>query len=112
MIYRIRRRDGSIDPVSSGVLVGADGVRRRLAPGDWSLQPQRFWRDESGGRWPVGWRLQIPEAGIDGRIRPVREDQLNRLSVRYWEGMVCLDGARPGCGYLELTGYDADPPGS
>jgi predicted secreted hydrolase len=112
MIYRIRRHGGTIDPVSSGILVGADGARRRLAADEWSLEPARFWRDGSGGRWPVGWQLRIPEAGIDGRIRPVRDDQLNRLSVRYWEGMVCLDGPRPGCGYLELTGYDADAPGS
>ncbi|MDZ7825113.1 MAG: lipocalin-like domain-containing protein [Gammaproteobacteria bacterium] len=112
MIYRIRRRDGTIDPVSSGVLVDAEGGHRRLAPDDWSLEPQRFWQDDSGGRWPVEWRLRIPEAGIDGRIRPVRDDQLNRLSVRYWEGMVCLDGSRPGCGYLELTGYGGEPPQS
>lgn len=110
MIYRIRRRDGSIDPVSAGILVDAGGVRRRLATDDWSLQPERFWEDEAGGRWPVEWRLRVPQAGIDGRIRPLRDDQLNRLSVRYWEGMVCLDGARPGCGFLELTGYGADPP--
>jgi predicted secreted hydrolase len=53
----------------------------------------------------VAWRLAIPAAGVDGRVTAVREDALNRLAVRYWEGMVCLEGTASGCGFLELTGY-------
>ncbi len=30
MIYRLRRRDGSIDPFSAGTIVGADGLARPL----------------------------------------------------------------------------------
>jgi predicted secreted hydrolase len=109
MLYRIRRGDGSVDPASAGTLVGADGSVRRLGPADWSLEPERFWSDGAGGRWPVAWRLAVPAAGVDGRVRAVRDDALNRLAVRYWEGMVCLEGTASGCGFLELTGYgDAD----
>ena len=105
MIYRIRRDDGSVDPASAGVLVEADGSSRRLTPDDWALRPEGHWTDETGARWPVRWRLEIPLAGIDGRVEARRQDQLNRLSVRYWEGQVCLDGPVPACGYLEMTGY-------
>jgi predicted secreted hydrolase len=90
MLYRIRRGDGSVRP---------------LGPADWSLEPERYWNDGAGGRWPVAWRLAIPAAGVDGRVTAVREDALNRLAVRYWEGMVCLEGTASGCGFLELTGY-------
>lgn len=105
MVYHLRRADGAADPFSAGVLVAADGSRQRLGPADWTLEPLDFWTDERGVDWPVAWRLVVPAAGVDGVVRAQRPDQLNRLAVRYWEGVVCLDGALPGCGYLELTGY-------
>ncbi len=112
MLYRIRRADGSVDAASAGVLVAADGSRTALAAGDWRLEPLERWRDGEGGAWPVAWRLVLPGHGVDGVVRAVLDDALNRVSVRYWEGMVCLEpavaGAAAGCGYLELTGYD-DP---
>ena len=113
MLYRIRRDDGSVDAASAGVLVGPEGGRTVLGPGDWRLEPLAWWSDGEGGRWPVTWRLVLPDHGVDGRVRAVVDDALNRVSVRYWEGMVCLEadaaaearGTAEGCGYLELTGY-------
>lgn len=111
MLYRIRRADGSVDAASAGVLVARDGERTPLAPGDWRLEPLETWADGEGAAWPVAWRLVLPGRGVDGVVRAVVKDALNRVSVRYWEGMVCLDPATAeaasGCGYLELTGYGA-----
>ena len=109
MLYRIRRADGGVDGASAGVLVGPDGARTPLGPADWVLEPQEWWADGEDGSWPVAWRLRLPGRGVDGIVRAQVRDALNRVSVRYWEGPVCLDAAAPdatgGCGYLELTGY-------
>ncbi|MEE4359972.1 MAG: lipocalin-like domain-containing protein [Pseudomonadales bacterium] len=107
MLYRIRRSDGQIDGASAGTLVDQDGSARALTQDDWLFRPEAWWTDENGARWPVVWRLTVPSAGIDGRVEALIEDQLDRLSVRYWEGMVCLRGEASGCGFLELTGYGA-----
>ena len=109
MIYHLRRADGTVGAFSAGVLVAPDGSSQRLGPDDWALEPVETWRDERGAAWPVAWRLAVPMADVDGVVRAQQSDQLNRLAVRYWEGMVCLDGERPGCGYLEMTGYGVDP---
>ena len=53
-------------------------------------------------------RAELPLCIRTGTVRPVREDALNRFSVRYWEGPVVLDGALGGSGYLELTGWGAE----
>lgn len=105
MIYRLRLEDGGIDAASEGVLVTPDGLARRLPRATWSLTPQRTWTDEQGVAWPVSWALEVPSAGIRGTLEAVRDDQLNRLSVRYWEGVVELRGSVSGRGFLETTGY-------
>ena len=111
MFYQIRRADGSVEPVSAGTLVEADGSARRLASADVLLTVSRTWSSpESGGEYPAGWRMQVPEAGIDLTLEPWLEDQEMRLSFVYWEGAVRVRGTsagRPidGNGYVELTGY-------
>lgn len=105
MVFQIRRDDGSIDGASAGIVVTEDGESRPLTRADFSLEPLASWKDETGAAWPVSWRLTVPSLGIGGRVDARHPDQLNRLTVRYWEGRVCLDGPVPGCGYLEMTGY-------
>lgn len=106
-VFQIRRDDGSIDAASAGTLVEADGRAKALDRDDFSLEPLETWADGDGGHWPVAWRLEVPMAGVAGRVVARHPDQLNRLSVRYWEGQVCLDGPVAGCGFLEMTGYGA-----
>ncbi|HQO30287.1 MAG TPA: lipocalin family protein, partial [Accumulibacter sp.] len=70
--------------------------------------PLRHWRSpHSGGHYPV--EIEIRLGGLRLRTRPVLDDQeLNTRRpspVVYWEGLVHLDGAWQGRGYLELTGY-------
>jgi predicted secreted hydrolase len=116
MVFQLRRRDGSIDPRSSGTLVEPDGVFRHIPlESGFTLEPGREWRSPAtGGRYPVEWQVRIPREGIDLAVTPVLDDQELRTGqstgVNYWEGAIDVSGrvkGRPvrGRGYLEMTGY-------
>jgi predicted secreted hydrolase len=111
MFYQIRLADGSVEPVSAGTLIEADGPARGLTQADVVLTVTRRWKSlESDADYPAGWRLQVPSAGIDLAIEPWVADQEMRVSFDYWEGAVRVHGTsagRPvdGNGYVELTGY-------
>ncbi|MBJ6723965.1 lipocalin-like domain-containing protein [Geomesophilobacter sediminis] len=109
MWYRLRRRDGSIDPFSSGTLVEADGRCRQLTPAQVVLVPEGSWTSpKTGARYPARWRLQLPAQRIDLAVVPRIADQELTGNFPYWEGAVALlgrDGAPKGVGYLEMTGY-------
>ena len=115
MFYRLRRKDGGADSFSNGVLVSADGQARSLRRDEVDLQPQGEWRSpQTGDRYPAGWRLQVPAELLDLTVTPKVADQEMRLTVRYWEGAVAVNGfsgqqVMTGEGYLEMTRY-ADPP--
>lgn len=112
MLYRLRRRDGSLDPYSRGTLVGVDGRARMLAPAAVRMEVLDTWRSpRSGTRYPARWRLVMAEAELELEIQPLVPDQELNLAVRYWEGAVDVAGraaGRPlrGRGYVELTGYE------
>lgn len=106
MAYQIRRRDGERGAYDQGVLVPAEGGVRTLGSADFSLSPERVWRDDAGTRWPVRWRIAVGDElfVVDAAI----EDQVMDTSIRYWEGLVRVSDpmARDlGRGYMELTGY-------
>jgi predicted secreted hydrolase len=106
MLYRVRRA-GSVDP-AIGSLVGRDGAVRTLAAGDVQVDVLGHWTSpRSGTRYPAGWRLRAPAAGLDLTVEPVVADQELDLTIRYWEGAVKVTGTAEGRGYVELTGYDA-----
>ncbi len=111
MFYRIRRKDGTSSPFSGGSLIDSQGHRVRLGPGDVELEPLRYWTSRaSGARYPVAWRLALPERKLELIVRPYVRDQELDLTVRYWEGAIAVRGSaagRPisGEGYLELAGY-------
>jgi predicted secreted hydrolase len=111
MLYRLRRRDGSIEPVSAGSLVEADGAARSLSAAVMPVEVTGHWTSpRSGARYPAGWRLAIPGADLALDITPRLADQELDLGLRYWEGAVRVRGTaagRPvsGSGYVELTGY-------
>ncbi|HSD25651.1 MAG TPA: lipocalin-like domain-containing protein [Vicinamibacteria bacterium] len=111
MLFRIRREDGTIEPVSDGTLVERDGRARRLLIEDASIDVLDHWTSpESGGRYPSRWRVQVASAGLDLLVEPRLEDQEMRTSFVYWEGAVRVAGPSPGAtssgqGYVELTGY-------
>ncbi len=115
MLYRLRLKDGRVEPASSGTLVRPDGTWRTLALADFRLTPLATWTSRaSGGTYPVRWRVEVPSEGIDLTVEPALEDQELRTEgstgVTYWEGSVAargVKGGRPveGRGYLEMTGY-------
>jgi predicted secreted hydrolase len=118
MVFQLRRRDGSIDPRSSGTLVEPDGSFRHVTFEDgFALEPGRVWQSaSSGGRYPVEWRVRIPRESLDVSVRAALDDQEfvtgQSTGVNYWEGAIEVSGAvkgRPaqGRGYLEMTGYVA-----
>ncbi len=115
MLYRLRRRDGSSDPASAGMLVGVDGTGRALVATDARIAVLGEWTSPvSGVRYPSGWAIDLPSAGLRLRVTPVRRDQELRLTVHYWEGAVDVAGTAAGLpmggvGYVELAGYGDAP---
>ncbi|HBG06486.1 MAG: hydrolase [Geobacteraceae bacterium GWC2_58_44] len=109
MFYRLRRRDGSSDPFSSGTLVAADGSSRHLGRDEVQMEITRWWTSPAtGARYPSVWRMRIPSQGIDLEITPRLAAQELVTGFRYWEGAVALQGlagTAGGSGYLEMTGY-------
>jgi predicted secreted hydrolase len=102
--------------LSYGTLVEPGGETRHLPSSAFALEPSGQWTSpHSGIRYPSGWRLRVPEAGLDLRWTPLLLDQeldtRTSTGVIYWEGAVRLEdaasGADVGRGYVELTGYAA-----
>jgi predicted secreted hydrolase len=104
MLFEIRRKDGSIDPYSSGTFIDASGKPRHLRWGEFSLQPVSYWK-----KYPVEWRIHVSEPELDLTCRAILPDQELRApngSQTYWEGAVNYAGTENGVGYLEMTGYE------
>lgn len=109
MVFQLRTDDGQPSQWSAGKIVHPDGYSRTLERNDFSLAPQRRWRDARGHRWPLEWTVDVPEEGLKLKVVPRFDDQRWTGSVSYWEGAVqVLDadsGQTLGHGYLELSGY-------
>jgi predicted secreted hydrolase len=123
MLFQLRRRDGSIDPQSSGTLVETTGATRTLdRSGGFTLQPGRRWRSpQSGATYPVTWQVHIPATGLDVTTAASVDAQELRTDgstgVTYWEGAIDINGTsngKPvrGRGYLEMTGYTGQSMGN
>ena len=117
MVYRIRRRDGTIEPASGGTWVRADGSAVPLTRDEITVDELDHWQSpQSRGRYPARWRLTVPSARLGVEIVPTvpHQELLTHRStqVTYWEGSVTVTGERAGrpitgLGYVELTGYAA-----
>lgn len=106
MLYRLRKKDGTADPLSSGTLIAASGESRPLKAADFAIENLGEWRSpRSGARYPARWRVRVPSAGLDLTVRPTVADQELSVSFLYWEGAVDVAGSQEGRGYVELTGY-------
>jgi len=117
MLYRMRKKDGSVDRFSSGTFVDAQGGATHLRSADFSMTPSgAVWKSaETGATYPVEWNLAAPKLGLQLRVKTrLRSQELaSRWPVEpsYWEGAVEFSGTRgntsvEGVGYLEMTGYD------
>jgi predicted secreted hydrolase len=117
MLFRLRRRDGTIDPFSAGTYIDANGQARHLKASDFWLEPEsgsEWTSPRSGGRYPLRWRIRVPSISLELQASTPLDNQelvsTNGVSPTYWEGTMDYSGTRAGktvrgAGYLEMTGY-------
>jgi len=115
MIYFLRRKDGAVEPSSSGTLITQSGSTIHLKLSDIQVEVIDHWKSpKSGGRYPSRWRMKLPSARIEIEISSLVPSQElfteGSTGVIYWEGVVAGKGRSAGkpmtCeGYVEMTGY-------
>lgn len=103
-----------------GTYVDAQGGASHLSEEGLSLEVLGGWESpHTGARYPAGWRLRLPQHGLDLRLTPVVADQemakVQPVASAYWEGKVKVEGTRNGVpvtgqAYVELVGYVGAPP--
>jgi predicted secreted hydrolase len=114
MYYRLRRKDGSADPHSRGVIVDSRGGVHPL-PATVQVAATSDWTSpHSGVRYPASWTLNDAADGLSLTVTPYLADQELNHRFRYWEGAVRAAGtiggqAVRGEGYVELVGYPDSP---
>jgi predicted secreted hydrolase len=120
MFFELRRTDGARESLNHGALVAPDGSWDVLKADDVEIEVLERWRSPvDGASYPSGWRIRIPERGVNLRVVPRVRDQEMNLTFRYWEGAVTVegtgvDGPVRGLGFVEMTGYgegDESPEG-
>jgi predicted secreted hydrolase len=108
---RVRRRDGSGEPVVTAMLVERDGSTRVPAEPAPTIDVLAHWSSPyDGTRFPAEWRVSVPDEKLEVYLVPYVAAQDRRLSLRSWAGTVRINGTlngRPieGDGYVELAGY-------
>lgn len=111
MLFRLRDKSDAGRDFYSGTFVDAAGAATTLASEQITMEALDHWTSEATGvRYPVRWRLAIPELDLELATEPRLENQEFVHSFRYWEGAVGVSGRRDGRaisgqGYVELTGY-------
>ncbi|HMJ05047.1 MAG TPA: lipocalin-like domain-containing protein, partial [Chthoniobacterales bacterium] len=112
MLYRMRLENREADASSSGTFIAADGTTTHLPLASFQMNPSAFWQsDATGAKYPIAWKIDVPEKGLHFSVRAVLQNQeLALLPLAYWEGAIEMNGTRDGKpikgrGYLELTGY-------
>ena len=119
MLYRLRHKDGSIDPYSSGSYIDRQGRCTFLSSSEFTMTPmgEAWTSPQTKGVYPIRWHVTIPKLGIDAFVTTPLPDQemTGRIGPSYWEGAIDVKGAREGnelrgVGYLEMTGYAGGHP--
>lgn len=117
MLFRIRRKDGSIDPFSAGTYVDGNNHSIHLQASDFSLSPlgETWTSPDTSARYPIRWRVEVPKLGLSLEVStPLKSQELSgstKFTPSYWEGAITIGGHRgeaeiKGVGYLEMTGYE------
>jgi predicted secreted hydrolase len=111
MLFQVRNNDGTVDPVSGGTLINADGSSTVLKREQIQIDVLERWRSPVNKvEYPVRWKINIADHKLALEIRARINDQQMLTSVVYWEGAVVVSGSSDGSsisgvGYVELTGY-------
>lgn len=113
MMYRLRRADGTSDPVSTLTWVDSAG-KTQVEPFVW--RPQTTWQSkDTGGIYPSRVELETTDPATGAKsvfnLEPLAENQeiaAGPGGIAYWEGACRVRdraGKEIGSAYLELTGY-------
>ncbi len=111
LCFRLRRRDGSGEPIPSAILIARDGSLQQFGREDVTIEVLEHWSSPLDGvRYPTRWRLHLSGPNLALEIIPEIAGQEMNHSLRYWGGSVRVSGqadgqAVRGAGYVELTGY-------
>ncbi|HEY5340229.1 MAG TPA: lipocalin family protein [Candidatus Aquilonibacter sp.] len=111
MLYRLRQRDGSTTPQSSGSLIARSGAVTHLPGSAFAIRATGSWRSpHTGAVYPSGWIVRVAGVGSLALVPVMRDQELANVGgTSYWEGAVEVrdpqTGASLGVGYVELTGY-------
>ena len=115
MLFRLRRKDGTIDPHSSGTYINSQGQTVHLSINDFSMTPGKTWLSPAtGGHYPIEWAIRVPSLHLQvAMITSLAQQELTgtaRTAPTYWEGAVECSGVSKdrelkAVGYLEMTGY-------
>ncbi len=115
MLFRIRHKDGTVDPHSAGTYIDPQGRAVPLSHDDFSLTPGRVWiSPETKAPYPVVWTVRVAQPHLElEATTPLDSQELaaaDSAAPSYWEGAIDLRGTRDGkptqgVGYLEMTGY-------
>ncbi|KAA6464667.1 carotenoid 1,2-hydratase [Acidobacteria bacterium AB60] len=114
MLYRLRHRDGTLDPYFSGTFIDPQGRATFLPLRDFTMTPagDNWTSPRTKATYPERWHISIPKLSLDLDVTtPLREQELvATYGPSYWEGSVNISAKRAGAalhglGYLEMTGY-------
>jgi predicted secreted hydrolase len=115
MLYRLRRKDGTAEPYSSGTYVDAQGRARHLSLDQYQMEPLKIWTSPAtGAKYPIAWSIRVPSIRLEASVQTAlaQQELVGKLgeAPTYWEGAIDVSGTRDGKplrgqGYLELTGY-------
>jgi predicted secreted hydrolase len=106
MLFRIRNAAGET-VYAHATVRDASGRTQQWQGAQVQFQVLRNWRSARGTAYPVELAIRFGEFHV--RTKPILDDQelvtRRPIPVRYWEGLVMVEGSLSGRGYLELTGY-------
>ena len=112
MLYRLRHKDGTVDPYSSGTYIDARGQSFFFSAKDFAMtQSGDNWTSpQTKATYPIRWHVSIPSLDLDFNVAtPLPNQELSSaIGWSYWEGAVDVTaqaGGPRGVGYLEMTGY-------
>ncbi|MEM7731612.1 MAG: lipocalin-like domain-containing protein [Pseudomonadota bacterium] len=103
MGFRLRQTDGA--HFTAGTWISPQGETEPFANGVFNADPQDM-SEVAGRQIPTGWRVTVPQKGVDITVTALNQAAWMDVNVPYWEGPVVVTGSHPGRGYLEMTGYE------
>ncbi len=113
MVYRMRRKDGTLDPASTLAVVEPDGKVRHIASDAFAWEVLDTWKSpRSAAAYPNHVRLRFENESLE--LKHLAADQEHDAGITqlpYWEGacdVIDSHGQITGRAFLELAGYAGD----